>query len=372
MKRIVCLFLLTALILAASSAASEVTPTYHIAEKGVEIDVPIEIMCVSRTADETATYFRTGIYDYASVSRYMEENDLYLYGKTNDLSGEFSLGITDYGYEDLQSMSEASLSVLKQQFQAYYSSRGAKDIVCEIAEVILDKAVCVHCTYQEEQSDQYEIAYYTTHGSDLVSVRFLSAAGITEERERMIRDIFASIRWGVREEGKEDGGAEEAVSPGQIYIDAETGLMFPVPEGWQPSQNVTDDPTTKVKYRIGDENVWMIYGSADLWDQLSSWNDMTGISRADIDNSVLSAESFAQQFECAEDRITIKTIGGQPFYYIKTTYSVQAGALTVDTDFMIYVCVKNAYYYKFGLSGYGAAKYEDMFSRFMETVIMPR
>ena len=368
MKRVACLVFVLAMILAASVAVCEDSMTWHIAGKNVAVDIPFEIMCVSRESDETNPYYATGIYEYAVVRQKMEELDIYLYGKTTDLAGEIALSISEYNGEELRLMDEAAKAVLRQQLAAYYSAKGAKGIQCETITGTMGQAVCIHCLYHTGQGTQYEAAYYTTHETNLLGVRYLSFSTISEDRENMVRGIFESVRW---EAGTDESERKGGMNSDRAYTDPETGVSFLVPEGWEEVHSSSTDPTIDAEYRIGTGGIRMVYGSVDLWEQIAAYNDVSGMSRADIGNEILSKEAFAQQFGCSEDDITIKTIGGQAYYFANTSYTVSIGQITQKSDILFYACVKNAYYYKFGLGGYGAAEYAEQFEQFMESVTMP-
>ena len=372
MKKTAFLLILLLTVLFTCVAMSETTVTHYIHEQEVSVDIPVGINCVSRDSDETNAFYQTEYFDYATVHQYMLDNNFYLYGMTVDLLGEFAVIITDYDDEDFNSMSDLSLSIVSNQLKSTFSAQGATDVKCDIYQGKENRAIRMHYTYKTQQADQYVLFYYTTHKSKLLTVRFISFySPISSKQEELIQNVFESIEWGKKDYSSDPKGETNI----NIYSDYETGLSFMVPSGWSEVKFVAGEASKKVKYRIGSDNVWVLYESGDLWDTFAqsygSLIETLGITRKDVDNSFLSKELIAQQLGCAEKDVSMKTIGGQEYYCMNNAESYSAGSLSIDAQNIVYICVRDAYMYWFQLSGVGISKYEDQFNRFMKTVEFP-
>lgn len=348
--------------------SAETAVTHYIHEHGFSIDIPVGIACVSRDSDETNTFFQSKYFDYDTVHQYMLDNSFYLYGMTVDFSGEFALIVTDYDDEDFNTIDDSTLSDIGSDLENAFSSQGATNVKSDIYNGKKDKALRLSYTLNTQQANQYVLMYFTTHESKLIDIRFISFSDITKDEKAMIQDVFESINW----EKKVYSTAPKGQTDINIYTDYETGLSFMVPSGWNEVRFIAGDNSKKVKYRIGTDDVWVLYESSDLWDIFNqNYGDIikaARFSRADFDNSFLSYELVADLLGCAEKDISIKKVGEQEYYCMNTANSHSIGSLNVDTQNIVYICMREAYLYWFQLSGIQISKYEDQFNRFMKTV----
>ena len=368
MKKI-CLLLMVSLSLAmVASVFADASVTHYIPELEVSVDIPVGISCISRESDETNVFYQTTNFDYATVHQYMLDNNIYLFGTTLDMMSEFSLIATDDD-TDLNSMDSISLSVLINELKSMLATQGATDIYSDVYQGKKNKAIRMRGTFKTQQADRYVSTYYTTHGSKLLTIRFISFdSAVSDNQEKVIEDIFNSLVWEKRPYSSEPKGETDI----NIYSDYETGLTFMVPSGWNEVKFVAGNESKKVKYRIGTDNVWVLYESGDMWDTfvqssgelIKTW----GITRKDVGNTFLSKELIATQLGCSESDISMKTIGDQEYYCMNTANTYSAGAFSLDTQDIVYICMRDSYMYWFQLSGVGISKYEDQFNRFMKTV----
>lgn len=371
-KKMVFLLAVLLSFLFSCVAYSETSITHYIPELELSVDIPIGIACVSRESDETNAFFQNEFFDYTTVHKYMIDNSFYLYGMTADFMGEFALIATDYEDADFNTLDSLTLSVLSNQLKNTFSSQGATDIECDTYQGKKDKAIRMHYTFKNAQADQYVLFYYTTHNSKLLTIRFISFySKISNMQEKMIQDVFDSLVWERKTYSYDPKGETDM----NIYSDYETGLSFMVPAGWSEVKFVAGEESKKVKYRIGSDNVWVLYESGDMWDSLAqgygSLIETLGITRKDIDNSFLTKELIAQQLGCSEKDISMKTIGGQEFFCMNSADTYSVGNVSIDAQNIVYICMREAYMYWFQLSGVGISKYEDQFNRFMKTVEFP-
>ncbi len=374
MRRVCCAFvsvLIVSLFSCSSFAADGIT--HYIPDKDISVFVPFDILCVTREADETNTFYQNKYFDYKTVHDYMLNNNLYLYGMTSDYQGEFALMITDYGEVDFNSASDLELSVCEMQMKNTFASQGVKDVKSDIYQGTENKAIRLSYTYEATQGNQYVSFYFTTHASNLYTFRFISFFKPTSaSQENVFRSVFESIEWGKQNYTAEAKGETDI----NIYSDYETGLTFMVPSAWCEVKFVAGDEGKKVKYRIGTENVWVLYESGDLWDTFresyGSMIDTLGMTRADFNNDFLSEEMVSQWLQCSDsDTITKKTINGQEYYCTDKTTAYTSGGLTLENHDLVYICMRDAYLYWFQLSGTDISRFEDQFNRFMRTVEYP-
>lgn len=344
---------------------------FYIPDYEVSITVPLGIGCVTRESDETNSFFQNKYFDYKTTHQYLLDNSFYVYGMTVDMMGEFAFIITDNGGTDFSTMSDVSLSFVGYQLEASFTSAGITDKRSEIYTGKNNRAIKLHYTYETQEGKQYVLFYYTTHGSELYMIRFISFfSEISDEQEKMIQDAFESLAWGKQNYTTEPKGETDI----SIYKDYETGLTFMVPSGWSEVKFVAAEEGKKVKYRIGTEDVWVLYESGDYWDLIVDAvgsDNLYGFTRKDVDNGILSEEMIAGMLGCSVNDITRETIDGQEYYCMRNSQTVSSGSVSVDTQDKVYICMRDAYLYWFQISGRGISKFEDQFNRFMKTIEYP-
>ena len=372
MKKIIFIVLLVAALFAAGCALAETTVKHYIPEGEFSVEIPIDILCVSRDADETNSFYQIGSYDYTTMHQYMLDNNMYLYGITTDHRAEFALGMIDYTGDDFRETDQLTLQLIKNQLKETYTAQGVSDVTADIYEGSEKTAMCIRYSIPSPELDQYVEFYYITHGSKMVLIRFISFFDpISDTQEKMIRNIIETAEWEKKDYLAEPRGETEQ----GIYTDFETGLTFAVPSGWSEVKFVAAEAGKKVKYRIGTDNVWVLYEGGDLWDLVAedsgSLIESAGITRKDVGNNLLSREMIAKMLGCSESEVSMKTVGGQEYYCMNSTASVTSGVLSVDAQNIVYICVRDAYMYWFQLSGMNIGKYENDFNRFMETIVYP-
>ncbi len=372
MKKIVFLVLLVLAFSAAGCALAETTVKHYIPEAEVTFKIPIDIMCITRDADKTNTFFQIPGFDYETTHKYLMDNSYYLYGMTTDYMGEFAVLITDSPDEDLDTMSELEFTRTMNDLKTGFQSQGMKDVKCEKFQGSGKKAILLHYTLESAQMNQYVEFYWITHHSKLLMIRFISFYHpISDTQEAMIRKIIETADW---EKKDYMPGAKGKTEQG-IYTDFETGLIFAVPSGWSEVNFVAAEEGKKVKYRIGSDNVWVLYESGDFWgvvtDSYGSLIESAGITRKDIGNDILSKELIANMLGCNTSDVSMKTINGQEYYCMNSTASISSGTLSLEAQNIVYICVRNAYMYWFQLSGMDIGQYESDFNRFMGTVVYP-
>ena len=372
MKKIIFMILLVLVLSAAGCALAETTVKHYIPEAEVTFSIPVDIMCITRDADQTNSFFQIPGFDYETTHQYLVDNSYYLYGMTTDYMGEFAVLMMDSPGEDLDAMSDPELTGTMNDLKTVFLSQGAKDIKCEKYQGSKKKAILMHYTLATAQMDQYVEFYWMTHQSKLLMIRFISFYHpISAAQEDMVRKIIETADWAKKDYSSEAKGKTER----GIYTDNETGLTFAVPSGWNEVKFVAAEEGKKVKYRIGSDNVWVLYEGNDLWsvvtDSYGSLIGTAGITRKDIGNDLLSKELIANMLGCRESEISMKTIRGQEYYCMDTSSAVSSGSLSLEMQNIVFICVRDAYMYWFQLSGMNIGKYEDEFNRFMGTIVYP-
>ncbi len=104
-------------------------------------------------------------------------------------------------------------------------------------------------------------------------------------------------------------------------IEIDYGITFELSEDWEESEFETEPEILKYKYE-SDEHGTLMIGVMDAYSQMEE-DEKKGISRGDVDNSILTADDIRDMFKDEYDvkEITTETYGDYEFYVVDLTYS---------------------------------------------------
>ena len=327
---------------------------HYIVGKDLSITVPPELACVSSEADSSDSFYHMGYFDYVSLHKYLVENNIYLFGTTEDRLYELTLQFFDYSDYDFNMANDELLSKYTKQIKRTLGF-SAKDIKDDIYQGKTNKAIRIQYKLGTLFSgDQYILLYYMTHGSDLLKMQFLSySKEITSDQEDMVREIFDSIEWGAKQ-------AEQ-----ERYYDKEIGISFILPPGWHKEKESVGGASMSTKLQIGSYHTWVSYECDDLWVKYYKDNreiaDMFGLKRSNyflLENPDTIVEKL---LDCDEYMISNKRIADKKYYHINEWMR------STDQD-VVYYYFDNGYMYKFLLSGENVGNYIDQLESFLMTV----
>ena len=104
-------------------------------------------------------------------------------------------------------------------------------------------------------------------------------------------------------------------------IEIDYGITFELSEDWEESEFETEPEILKYKYE-SDEHGTLMIGVMDAYSQMEE-DEKKGISRGDVDNSIITADDIRDMFKDEYDvkEITTETYGDYEFYVVDLTYS---------------------------------------------------
>ncbi len=347
--------------------------TYYIPELELSLDIPVSFGCVTRQADETNTLFASKTLDYDTTMQMMNDQEMYLYGIAADFSGDLSIHAeNNISLEEYNDMDDETLEELASQMEQGMEAMGMEIVSCGVYKGKKETALRLYTTVKEgEDIELHVLMYNLNHGSRMIILRYSSFfSEVSEETDKMIQDIFDTITWGKQEiqdpPEKSDNGT---------YTDPETGLSFPVPAGWNKVNFVSAGEGKKIKYRIGEESVWMLYQGGDMWEIVNSTYGSLikkyNLERKDIGNDYFTKELIVDLFGCSEENITMKTMGGQEYFCVNFDNTYNLGSVSMDNQMLVYFCIRESYLYWFQLSGMDISGCVDQFNDFMATIQYP-
>ena len=366
MKKAVSFLLLLAMLCPAISCAESPTTqavTYYIPELELSIAVPPVFLCTTREAKGSEPFYRAFGYGPDDVKSVMESQNSYLFGLLADGKGELSLMQASNGVFDLDTIGEADIMMAMNSVKSSFEMQGGLNVTAEVYQGKSHKAIIIRCEYMRDNTKVYFLQYTFTHGDKaMFNLRLNSDNEISIEMEEGMRNAFDSIMWGKVENATGTKGSTDQ----SIFTDHETGLTFLIPSGWTETDFVGGAESKKVKYRVGEDSIWVIYESTDLWTRLSAGS--FGIARTQIQNDYFSQEDIAQSIGSVASEVSMKTIGDQEYFCVRFTTATDVSSTEIGVENVLYVCVRDGFLYWFQLSGAGIEKCEDQFNRFMKTV----
>ena len=337
---------------------SEVTgnQVYYIKEKDITISVPPEITCVTRSSDASNIFYHKGFGDYNDVQSVMKNQDILLYGMSNERRDELMLQILDYSDIDFNTTDDSLLNKYIDKLYysfGYWTAKNRKD---DIYHGKTNKAIRLRCKLETLfAGDQYLILYCAVQGSNLIKLQFLSYGDeIAPEQEAMMQEIFDSIEW------------NETKEP-SVISDQELGITYKIPSYWIREKASAGETEWSMRYRIGADNAWISLGRLDLWEKYYENNsetaDIYGVTRWNYFDFKRLEAIAAQQLGCADNMIRGGVISNNTYLYNDEQFRSH------DRDQeKTYLHFSNGYVYKFCLNGKDAYYYMDQLKKFLSSI----
>ncbi|MCD7947271.1 MAG: hypothetical protein LUG13_03095 [Oscillospiraceae bacterium] len=331
---------------------------YSLDELGLAVSIPSNYHVLTRDMDSSdPTLQRFGI-TKEDMSSYMYEQNVYL--EAADDSGGSAIIITmmDSPLDDFNMFSDTTLSTLATSLASQYSSSGATFINSEIYQHAQAKFLKIAFSIPDEAATVYGLQYYTVYDSKAINITMRSYAGeISTSSKAELTSIVDSVSFTAATKTQE---AEYTPTDAFAYTDPETQTTFTVPANWVEEPLSEERDYIDVKFSsLEEEGMLIIYGSYDVWNELSA-SERLGYSRSDINNSSFTKADIAESYGLASDDISIRTYGGNEYFMATTTSDTEMYDASFSITFTRMIMVDNGYMYLFQVSGTpDSAIYED-------------
>ncbi len=140
-----------------------------------------------------------------------------------------------------------------------------------------------------------------------------------------------------------------SAAAGISYTDAENGVSFTVPANWKTKDFFEDRQYLDVKFASTEEEGYsIIYGSTDMWSQLSA-SDRIGYDRSDINNAAFTRAEIAAMYDITADKIATVNYNGVEYYKGLRKHTSDTYGITVTITQLIHF--NNGWMYMFQFSG---------------------
>ncbi len=137
----------------------------------------------------------------------------------------------------------------------------------------------------------------------------------------------------------------------EIYTDSTSEATFNIPVGWTRQPLSGEKDITKVKYTYDtDEYTYILYGSKDLWNMLSS-EEREGYDRIDFNANNFPLYDFYEDIVENRADISVKKYNGYDYYIATYTTTHEFNGMTVSFKNTVFNTMVNGYVYNFQFVG---------------------
>ena len=368
MKRLlsflIMFFLLSATVVVFASSSN----TYSIDELDMSIDIPSEYVVFTRNiSDDDPNLSVYGISKNALLEM-MESKNIYLNAWDNTVGFEIIVTMIQSSLSNFKDLSDSTLNFLASSISPSYADLGIALEKYEIFRHDQTKFIKLYISQPNGTGTAYGLQYYTVYNNMAINVTIQSYTGrIDSEKESILKSIVNTVYFN-NAPILTDTVQE---TPSFLYTDEETDATFIVPANWCQKALTQDREILDVKFLSNhDASVSILYGSTDMWSEMSP-REQRGLSRSDVNNSMLSKNEIAATIGIDSNAISIVSYGGNDYYKYKTTTVSTVYGIDIEVVLTCFMRVENGYAFVFQFSGDDKSPYYKDFESLLESVKYP-
>lgn len=368
MKRTCLSILMFMLLLSFPVKAFAVSQTYSLDALGMSIDIPSEYVVFTRDiADDDPNLSAYGL-SKNDMADLMESGNIYLNAWDKDVNFEIIVTMIDSTISDFNLMSDTMLNTLGTSFEDEYAKSGITVEKYEVYQHDQAKFIKIYINQPNGAETVYGLQYYTVYDNKAINVTMQSYSGkIDSSKESTLNEIVNTVHF------EQDPLLPESVSgtAAFMYNDTDTGTEFLVPADWTQEPLSKDREVFDVKFTSNREpGLIILYGSTDIWAEMTT-SEKKGLSRSDINNSMFTAEEFAEAMGETKSNVLTATYGGEEYYQYTTTSTNSSYGVNVDVTMTSLMRIENGYAYAFQFSGDTTNAFYKDFESLLESVKYP-
>lgn len=342
--------------------------TYYLDEMAMSITVSDNHIVFTRDTDEKdPNLIMLGITKSELLS-FMYQYNIYLDVCDSDFKYEVEVAIEDSLVTDFNDLGDTALLLLSEGLAEQVKNSGTIYLSSEVYQHSQTKFLKILMTQSVNEISMYELQYITVINGKAatISINAQSEETILEE-ESLLKGMIDSIDFDAIPEPSDP----PVQTPAFTYTDANSGLMFTVPENWaeEPLNEERDYIDAKFISKL-KEPLSIVYTSEDLW-SLFTESEKQQYSRKDIDNTYITKTEFAAMNGCKEEDVFMASFAGKEYFCAEIMNTGAADGVTFSMPMTVLTRFENGYVYIFQFSGmYESTCYED-FEFLMNSVIYP-
>ena len=154
-----------------------------------------------------------------------------------------------------------------------------------------------------------------------------------------------------------------------VYTDMDSGASFTVPANWKQEELSKDRDHIDAKFVSTKEDVCdIIYGSTDMWEQMSVSDKMYFDNRSNLNNSAFTKADIAAMLDTTADDISIVTYNGVQYFKMETKQDVDVYEIPLSVTMTNLLFFDNGWMYTFQFSGSSNHTLYSDFEKLLESV----
>ncbi len=350
------------------SATAVGTETHSLNELDLTVDLPSDYVVFTRdTSALDPNYSAYGL-TKTQLDSILVENNVYLDAWDADVSFEVYVRM-EYNIANFSSFSDSMRLDMGKQLMEGYGS--IDDVFSEyhIYRHPQTRFLKLYSSKQAESGIIYNLQYYTVYEEKALNFCIASYSGqISDEEEAILKNMVDSVVFGT---GPQEAAAEAAETDAFPYRDSDTHTTFTVPANWAEAEFSEERDILDAKFSSRkDLGVYIMYGSDDLWERMSS-DERIGYTRSDIDNSMFTKAEIAEIYGVYTVEISMVTYNEAE--YFKFFYAADTAASFSNTiKLMQLLRIDNGYMYTFQFTGTDISPYYPDFETLLNSVQYPQ
>lgn len=342
---------------------SAASTTYILDQLGLEVTIPSGYYVITRDTPENDPVFSTFGVTKAALMSQFESSGIYLNAVPAHSNEEIVVTMVSSPLDNFSTFSDASLETIASFLPDQFADYGIYISEYEIFQH--DQAKFIKVYFTDQGRTVHGLQYYTVYDGMAINFTMRSYSGsLSSQQEKTILEVVDSIKF---DSAPPLPAAEEESDP-FVYTDEDSGLTFTVPANWQQEDFSKEREYIDAKFvSLQDAGRIMIYGSTDLWKELSP-SERAGSSRAELTNSSFTKYDIAEMSGIPAHEISVVTYNGVRYFSFETTAADDLG-LSITMTNMVHI--DNGWIYIFQFSGTGKSKSFAAFEALLESVQYP-
>ncbi|MBP3360136.1 MAG: zinc ribbon domain-containing protein [Clostridia bacterium] len=212
------------------------------------------------------------------------------------------------------------------------------------------------------------LQYCTVYNNKATVLTIISYKGaLTSAQENTIKGVVDSIKFDTEPMTAKPGKETSSFD----YTDADSGLVFTVPDNWEEKGLLKDREFIDVKFASTKDSARIItYGSTDLWNETPD-NKREVDRRKDFNNSIFNAFDIARMCGTSADNVSLVNYNGVEYFQFEVIASSEIYGMNVEMTMTQAVHINNGWVYMFQFAGTSESEYFSDFRSLLNSVRFP-
>lgn len=359
---IMLVFLFSLLILPVYAASND----YAIPELDLTISIPAEYDVFTTNMSSNDPLFHDYGTTKADIDAQFATSSIYLNAISTVRNEEIVVTMTDSPLTNFNNMGDTALMSLASALVDEYDNCGITVTDYDIYHH--DQLTFIQIFFHNTEKTVYGLQFYTVSNEQAMNFTLRSYEGnISDIQKNIICTIVDSIQL--------DYEIETAptfeITPAFTHTDKDTGVTFTVPEGWSEIFLTERRDYLDAKFEsVKDPGLAIIYGSTDLWSELSS-GERAGYSRSDFSSDLFTKQDIADMFGVGKYLVDDVTYSDVHYFKVMTTTEEETIGLKMSVNMTQLFRVENGWGYTFQFCGDESSPYYSDFTSLIESTQYP-